>query len=247
MPPSRRVLVTGSAGRLGRAAVKELVARGHFVRGFDKVATQGAGESMIGDIVDPAAVARAVEGIETVIHLAAVPDDDDFLTQLLPNNIVAVYHLMEAMRAAGVKRTVLASSGQVMWHRRTEGPWPVRVDDPTQPRWWYAAAKLFLEAAGQIHHNAHGLQVIAVRLGWCPRSPEQVEEIRRTEWAQDVYLSPGDAGRFFAGCVESNEPIGYQVLYATSRPAKLLRYELDPSRRWVGYEPLDTWPTGSER
>ncbi len=36
-----------------------------------------------------------------------------------------------------------------------------------------------------------------MRLGWCPRTPEQVEEIRMEEWAQEVYLSPGDAGRFF--------------------------------------------------
>src|SRR4051812_950040 len=105
------VLVTGSAGRIGQAVVRELAARGQPVRGFDLVTTPGASESVVGSISSAGDVTRAVRGVRAVVHLAATPDDDDFHTRLLPNNIVGVYELLEAARAEGVRRVVLASSG----------------------------------------------------------------------------------------------------------------------------------------
>jgi nucleoside-diphosphate-sugar epimerase len=239
-------LVTGSAGRIGRAAVAELTARGRPVRGFDRVPTPGLADAVVGDLTDADVLRRAAEGAGSLIHLAATPDDDDFLTQLVPNNIIGVYNVLEAARLAGVRRLVLASSGQVNWHQRETGPWPVRVDDPPTPRYWYAATKLFLEAAGRAFATAHGIEVIAVRLGWCPRSPEQVREIAATEWAQDVYLSPGDAGRFCACAVEAETAITFAAVHATSRPYRQLRFDLTPARELLGYEPRDTWPQGIE-
>src|SRR5215469_8335912 len=106
MSSQSTVLVTGSAGRIGQAVVRELTARGLPVRGFDLVPTPGA-DHIVGDLTDAAAVRRATEGAGTVIHLAAVPDDDDFLTKLLPSNVVGVYHVLEAARLAGVRRLVL--------------------------------------------------------------------------------------------------------------------------------------------
>src|SRR5207248_9884556 len=113
-----------------------------------------------------------------------------------PHNIIGVYHVLEAARLAGVRRIVLASSGQVVWWQRMNGPLPVRAADPPTPRSWYAATKMFQEGAGRALAEGHGISVIAVRLGWCPRSREQVQDILRTPWGPDVYLSPADAGRF---------------------------------------------------
>src|SRR5262245_13676097 len=96
------VLVTGSSGRIGRAVVAELQRRGHAVRGFDRVAAPGLDDSLTGDLTDRAALDSAMRGITALIHLAATPDDDDFLSQLLPNNIVGLYHVMESARLAGV-------------------------------------------------------------------------------------------------------------------------------------------------
>ena len=73
------ILVTGAAGRIGRAAVRELVARGHRVRAFDVVAATGTDDVIVGNITDPEAVQKAVQGVDVLIHLAATPDDDDFL------------------------------------------------------------------------------------------------------------------------------------------------------------------------
>src|SRR5258706_545803 len=83
------------------------------------------------------------------------------------NNIVGVYHIFEEAQKASVKRLIVASSGQVVWWQRMRGPLPVSVDVQPTPRYWYAAAKMFLEGAGRSFAEKFGMEVIAVRLGWC--------------------------------------------------------------------------------
>ena len=125
------------------------------------------------------------------------------------------------------------------------GPLPIGVDVQPTPRYWYAAAKMFLVAAGRAFAEKFGTEVIAVRLGWCPRTKEQVEEIRAEQWAQDVYLSPGDAGRFFACAVEAALPEKFVIVYATSKPQHVM-YDLETTKRLLGFEPSESWPQGIE-
>ena len=75
----QRVLVTGSAGRLGRAAVAAMVAAGHDVVGFDRRPTPGLPESscFVGSILDETLLRTAIAGADCLIHLAATPDDRD--------------------------------------------------------------------------------------------------------------------------------------------------------------------------
>jgi uronate dehydrogenase len=240
------VLVTGSAGRLGRAACAELVARGHSVRGFDLVPTPAISDAFVSSLLDTAAVTQAMRGVTTLIHLAATPDDADFERELVPNNIVMVHRVLEAARTAGVKRLILASSGQVNDGQQLNGPWPARAEDPVTPRHWYAATKLFLESVGYSFSARHGISVIIARLGWCPRTEGQVCEIAADERFQDVYLSPGDAGRFFACAVGAPESVRFAIVYPTSRPPRRERLDLEPARRLLGYVAQDEWPQGVE-
>jgi len=257
---SRRVLVTGSAGRLGRAAVAELVARGHFVTGFDIRPTPGlpADRSVVATLADTDALRRAASGADAIIHLAATPDDsnhprgappndgDNFLSELVPNNIVGPYLVMEAARVVKVPRVILASSGQVVDGHERDGRIPVKADASPRPRYLYACTKAFLEALGQVYARQHGITVVAVRLGWCPRDAGQIEEIRRDERGQDVYFSPGDAGRFFAAAVEAETLPPFVTLSATSRFTHQLRYDLSLTRELLGWEPREKWPDGIE-
>jgi nucleoside-diphosphate-sugar epimerase len=246
MSNAQPVLVTGSAGRIGRAVVRELKARGHAVRGFDLAPTPGADASVVGTITDADAFRRAAEGAGAMVHLAATPDDDDFLTRLVPNNIIGVYNALESARLAGVRRVVLASSGQVVWHQRFTGPLPIRADVPPTPRGWYAAGKMFAEGAGRAYADGHGLSVIAARLGWCPRDRAHAEELAATGWGPDVYLSPGDAGRFFACAVAAPADLRFAVVFACSRWAREQIYDMGPAKELLGYEPRHTWPEGVE-
>jgi nucleoside-diphosphate-sugar epimerase len=238
------VLVTGAAGRIGTAVVRELVRRGYRVRAFDIARASGTPDVVVGDITDAQAVLSAAQGADAIVHLAATPDTADFLTRLLPNNIVGTFHVFEAARAVGVKRLALASSGQVVYWQRFTGPLPIRADSPPTPKDWYAATKLFQEAAGRAYAAEHGIPVIAARLGWCPRGKAHAEELASTAWGPDVYLSPGDAGRFFACAIEAPEHLRFEVVYACSRPVGQGFYDVAPARDLLGYEPRDVWPDG---
>jgi nucleoside-diphosphate-sugar epimerase len=238
------ILVTGSAGRIGQAVVQAL---GEEARGFDRVPTPGHKDHVVGDLSDGPALARAMQGIGTVIHLAATPDDvADVVGELFPSNIVGVYHLFEAARQAGVQRLILASSGQVVWYQRQRGPLPVTAEVQPTPRYWYAATKMFLEAAGRAFHETHGMSVIIARLGWCPRTVEQVQEIAASTWAQDVYLSPNDAGRFFRLAAHAPESVRWAIVYPTSKPVHQRPYDAAPLKQLIGYEAQEQWPQGIE-
>jgi nucleoside-diphosphate-sugar epimerase len=240
------ILVTGSAGRVGQAVVRELVARGERVRGFDRVPTPGVADSHVGSLTDANAVRRAADGAGVVIHLAATPDDADFMSEILPNNIVGLHHVLEGTRLAGAKRLVLASTGQVNWWQRERTEHAIRPDELPTPRYWYAAAKVFAEGIGQGYAETHGLTVIAARLGWCPR-PGQEREVASLDWAKDLYLSPGDAGRFFHAAATAPVNVRFAVVYATSRHIVLPRFDLGPTRELLGWSPQDQWPDGLTR
>jgi uronate dehydrogenase len=256
MKQSQRVVVTGSAGRVGRAVVRELHARGHHVVGFDMRPTPGipAEQSVVAGLADVEAFRNAATGADCIIHLAATADDihfprgdhgDNFLSDLVPNNIVASYQVMEAARTLGVKRVVLASTGQVIDGWLRAGNTPVTTDMLPKPRYLYACTKVFLEALGQVYAREHGMNVLAIRLGWVPRDKGQVNEIAGGELFQDVFLSPGDAGRFFAAALEAESLPPFAVLYTTSRFTHQLRYDLSESKRVLDWEPREQWPTGS--
>lgn len=239
---TRTVLVTGSAGRIGRAVCAELLARGHRVRGFDRVPSPALEDAIVGDLARAADVARAMAGVEALVHLAATPDEDDFLTTLLPDNVVGLYHVLELARRARVRRVVLASTIQVV--RGHAGPVPITPEMPPSPRNWYSSTKLFAEAAGQAYAYLHGLSVIAIRCGWCPRDWEGVADLERSPHGRDTYLSPGDAGRCFAAAVEVEPGPRFAIVFATSRPLGSPRMDLEATRSLLGYEPRDRWPEG---
>src|SRR5881628_2572567 len=146
-----RCLVTGGAGFIGSHVVERLVALGHHVRVVDNLSTGNeanlAGvrddiEFLRGDLCDIAVCRRAVAGIEVVLHLAALPSVPRSLKDPWAShaaNVNATVRLLEACRAAAVKRIVYSSSSSVYGDTaalpKTESAEP-------RPRSPYAASKL---------------------------------------------------------------------------------------------------------
>ena len=59
-----------------------------------------------------------------------------------------------------------------------------------------------------------------------------------------MYLSPGDAGRFFLSTVTVKKLPSWSVVYATSKPVKNAMYDMDETTRITGYVPQDQWSDG---
>jgi uronate dehydrogenase len=241
----KRVLVTGSTGAVGQPLTRYLVQRGHQVRGFARRATSGLDDYMTGDLSDRDAVRRAVDGMDTVVHLGAYPNPADFIDVLLGPNVVGLYHVCEAAVEFGVKRLVVASTVQVVTGHAFRDR-PVTVDDGPAPVNHYALTKAWAETAGDMYARVHGLSVISVRIGWFPRNTEECRRLAASPFGRDIFLSHDDSDRFLALCVESTNPIpGTSViLQAASRPVGVGRMDLELAREVIGYVPQDTWPEG---
>lgn len=233
-----RVLVTGSSGAVGRPVCRELVRRGHQVRGLDRVPAPGIDDQVIGDIADASTVREAMRDVRAVIHLAAQPVDAEF-SLLVGPNVIGLQQVMSAAREAAVRRVVLASSIQVLG-RRPPGSGPARVDE-AGPSNHYGLTKRWAEQMGEMYARCHGMSVIAVRIGWLVRNLAEAERMRQLD-LPDIYLSHRDAGRLFASAVEA-EVAGFAVVYGASRGAERV-YDMEPTRRLLGYEALDRWPEG---
>ena len=121
-----RVLVTGGAGYVGSALVPKLLGGGHAMNVLDlymygsdifaDLADNADLREIKGDIRDAAAVARALEGCEAVIHLACISNDSSFeLDPALGKSINydAFQPLVRAARDVGAKRFIYASSSSV--------------------------------------------------------------------------------------------------------------------------------------
>lgn len=242
----RRVLVTGSTGAIGQPVCAHLLARGHHVRGLARRPTPGLQDYVVGDLNDRAKVRQAVEGMDTVLHLGAYPNDADFIDVLMEPNVRGLYHVCDAAREFGVKRLMLASTLQtVTGHGYPEGK-TIRIEDGPMPVNHYALTKVWAEVMGDMYARVHGVSVINARIGWLPRNPGEAKRLVESRIGKDVFFSHRDAQLFHERCVESPEPGPGQcvTVFAISNPLGQHRLDLEPARRILGYEPQDVWPHG---
>lgn len=166
------ILVTGGAGFIGGHLVRALAEGGSRVRVLDNLSTGrrenlaevGAEIELIeGDIRNPEALRRALDGAELVFHLAAMVSVVQSVEQPLEaqeTNATGTIRLLEAARAAGVRRVVQASSCAVYGD---PGRMPIGEDTPAQPLSPYALTKLAAEQAGQLYTSLYGLETVALR------------------------------------------------------------------------------------
>jgi UDP-glucose 4-epimerase len=166
-------LVTGGAGFIGSHIVTALVERGARVRVLDNLCTGKRAnlahlgdkfEFVEGDLVDRAAVERALAGVEIVFHQAALASVPRSVVAPLDTNAACVtgtVNLLDVARKSGVKRVVYAGSSSIYGDRTAAAAkYETDLPDPVSP---YAAAK----AAGELYCQAFtatfGLPTVTVR------------------------------------------------------------------------------------
>lgn len=167
-----KFLVTGAAGFIGSSLVRALLERGDQVRGIDNFAT-GKRENLTEvlpqmdfrevDILDLDATRKACEGIDYVLHQAAIPSVPKSVIDPLGSNrtnVDGTVNVLVAARDAEVKRVVYAASSSAYGDQPTLPKHEAMPPDPISP---YAVAKLAGEYYMTSFYRCYGLETVCLR------------------------------------------------------------------------------------
>ena len=164
-------LVTGGAGFIGSHLAEELVRRGHRVRVADSLVTGkrtnldhiSGVEFLEGDLADSAFARRAVDGVEFVLHQAAIPSVPRSVKDPVTShraNVDATLNVLVAARDARVRRVVFAGSSSAYGDTPTL---PKHEAMPTSPLSPYALQKVVGEQYLQMFYKLYGLETVSTR------------------------------------------------------------------------------------
>ncbi|MFD6179229.1 MULTISPECIES: NAD-dependent epimerase/dehydratase family protein [unclassified Isoptericola] len=180
------VLVTGASGLLGGAVARALVARGDDVRTLQRrpSGVEGAAD-VLGTVTDPDVVARAVDGVGAVVHLAAKVSLAGDPAEFRAVNVDGARTLLDAAERAGVARFVQVSSPSVAHLGTSLVGAPATPADPERARGEYARTKAAAEVlalgrdGGGAGRGSSAPRVVAVRphIVWGPGDTQLVERV----------------------------------------------------------------------
>ena len=169
----QRVVVTGGAGRLGRAVVERLVPRCELT--VLDIATPAPSRMVPGvryveaSITDYESMKRAFAGQDAVIHLAAIPNPRTAPAPVTFNtNVQGAWVIMQAAEEAGVHRVSVASSDSVFGLSYNPPDWPPQylpVDEvhPCRPTEFYSLSKYVTETVAQSFAARRKMEVLVIR------------------------------------------------------------------------------------
>jgi hypothetical protein len=242
-----RVLITGAAGVVGTLMRPRLAREGRVLRLLDlaRPANEGMApaadgeqvELVTGSVTDPDAMRAACRGVDAIVHLGGLSREASW-DEIVDVNINGTHTVLEAARAEGVGRIILASSNHAVGFRTNAeaGEDGVSADTTARPDTYYGFSKAAIEALGALYHDRFGIDVICVRIGSCFPAPPGVRGLI-------TWLSPDDGGRLFEACLTTPTP-GYRVIWGVSDNTRRV-YSLREAEA-LGYVSKDNAETFAE-
>jgi nucleoside-diphosphate-sugar epimerase len=164
-----KAVVTGGAGFIGSNLTERLLADGHEVHVVDDLSTGHARNVPAratmhkGSVLDAAALAKATKGAEVVYHQAALGSVPRSMKDPLAShaaNLTGTLQVLEAARAAGVRKVVFAASSSAYGDTPTLPKVETMAPQPLSP---YAVTKLASEHYMAVYHRAYGLRTTSLR------------------------------------------------------------------------------------
>lgn len=163
------VLITGGAGFIGSHLAEHMVRLGARVRVLDDLSgglqsnVPGGAEFIEGSILDDGVLRRAIDGCTLVYHEAAmvsVPESVERPEECTRVNVVGTQRVLEAARAAGVRRVVFAASAAAYGNLPALPSRESQMPDPYSP---YAMSKIAGEMLLQAYARCYGLSTVSLR------------------------------------------------------------------------------------
>ncbi len=223
------IALTGANGRLGSYLREPLAKLGTKLVSSDLADDIGelhdGEEYRRTDVADMDAVMAMLEGVDTVVHFAAIPDESPF-EDLVGPNFIGSYNIWEAAYRLGVKRVVYASSiHAVGMHPRTDF---IGVDAAHRPDSFYGLSKCFSEDLGRMYWEKRGLECVCLRILSCAQVT--------SERALGTWLSYDDLVQLVVRSI-SSPVVGFTVVYGVSNND---RAPVDnAASSFLGYRPTD--------
>ena len=230
-----KVLLTGALGNIGFSTLAALLVEGHDVVAFDLESRRarqlasgfgGRVQFVWGDITNATSLRPALEGVDAVIHLAAIiPPSTERVPELAKKvNVDATRTLIAAMEASPTaSRLVFASSVGIFGDVQDREP-PLRFDTPVRPTDEYGRHKAACEHAirqSRLHWSI--LRLAAVT----PIHLQAQDPSIMFEFSPDArfeFLHPADAGVAFARAVACDEAIGKTLFIAGGASCRMTYY-----------------------
>lgn len=169
---SELYLVTGGAGFIGSHIVQRLVKRGERVRVVDNLCTGeierlarvlSAIDFVEEDLADPAVCDRVVDGVDYVLHQAAIPSVQRSIRDPMASNranITATLNLLESCRTHGVRRLVYAASSSAYGDTKVL---PKQEDMAANPLSPYALQKFVGERYAKLFFDLYKFETVSLR------------------------------------------------------------------------------------
>lgn len=230
---AKRVLVTGSAGRVGRAVVRELLDHGYQVTSVDR-SSQRHEDTVAVDMQDLGQVMGVMHGVDAVVHMAAIPSPGrDAPEVVFRNNVMSTFNVLEAAALLGVRNVVTASSISALgyaFRHRAFNPLRIPIDEthPLLSQDSYGLSKMVGEelAEGFVRRTPD-LAVSSLRFTWVLDQEEMLVARKAREQRESsgggafwTWVDVRDAASACRLAVERNRP-GHEAFYIAAPEIRL--------------------------
>ena len=157
----KRILITGMSGLIG-GIVRQRLEGKHDLSALNRRDVEGV-ECHRADIADLDAIRPAFEGVDTVVHLAAIARAEPAWKSVLQMNVIGTYNVFEAARIFDIQRVVWASSVAVFGLPEDYDHQQIGNDAPHFPKFIYGACKSLNERYAQHYFNEYDVDTIGLR------------------------------------------------------------------------------------
>lgn len=224
----KRILITGANGRVGQLLQKSL-SKDYYLRLADisLCDTTYTSDVHAVDILQPNTLKKLLDGIDCIIHLAAIADEVDDVDKILMTNIMGTKNLLETARKAQVSRFILASSIHAVgfYPRKTT---LTRTVTP-RPSGFYGVSKVACESLVRLYADKYNISGICLRINSLEEKPQDMRHLV-------TWLSESDAILLFKAAIDAPLEIHFDIIYGVSNNTQK---KLSNDGSFISFKPCD--------
>ena len=235
-----KILVTGAGGYLGQGLVLPFAGR-HSLRLLDlKPFAASPHEQFVGDVADLDTARRAVAGMDAILvaHMASRQAGAyDTPPLAFDANVKGTANLFFAGVEQGIRKFCVISSTSVLAGYAGEKKVFGTRDAIPKGNDLYSLTKVCQEVIAEQFQRLHQLSVSILRVGWVMDADTRIDKYgqRRTDYCIG-FTDRRDIGEAARLALE-RAAVGYEVFYVEGTPESAERYDIDYTRRCLGWEP----------